>query len=76
MREISEDNVYDKINLLRELISDTRFDCVKKSITISVGISLGKEYDDINNIMMESDKALYMAKKAGKNCVKVFSHTD
>jgi len=74
MREISEDTAYKKIDTMREIISDITFESINKCITISVGISVGTENDDISEIIDESDKALYMAKEAGRNCVKVFSH--
>ncbi|MEK6659982.1 MAG: diguanylate cyclase [Campylobacterota bacterium] len=39
---------------------------------MSIGLSFGKKGDDINKILQESDEALYMAKNAGRNCVKLF----
>lgn len=71
--DISKDNVLEKAELIRTTVQNMHFNCKKESITVSIGVSFGTKDDDINIIMKESDKALYMAKDAGKNCVKVFN---
>ncbi|MBI5098489.1 MAG: diguanylate cyclase [Nitrospirae bacterium] len=42
----------------------------KIPLTISVGISSFKKGDDVNTVFERSDKALYLAKKSGRNKVK------
>lgn len=39
--------------------------------TISLGLSAGRTGDDAEAVVARADKALYAAKKAGRNCVKV-----
>ena len=73
LSDISKENALNKANLLRETIQDMLFDCEQKSITISVGLSFGSKNANINLVMLEADKALYVAKDAGRNCVKVFN---
>ena len=41
------------------------------SITISIGLCAVKPGDDVNSIIGRADKALYLAKNSGRNCVKV-----
>lgn len=59
---------YIKVEKLRDLIAKTSFDKVK-TVTASFGISEYRERDTIETIIARSDKALYKAKDAGKNCV-------
>ena len=73
LSDISKENALDKANHLREAIQNMLFDCEQQSITISIGLSFGTINTDINQIMIEADKALYVAKDAGRNCVKVFN---
>ena len=73
LSDISNENAFNKANHLRTTVQDMLFDCKQQSITISVGLSFGSNNTDINQIMNEADKALYDAKDAGRNCVKVFN---
>lgn len=73
LSDISKENALEKAEQTRAAIENIIFDCKKKTITISVGLSFGDNKSDINESIQEADKALYMAKDAGKNCVKVFS---
>lgn len=43
-------------------------------ITVSIGIS--EFIKDIDTTMQAADKALYKAKRSGRNCVNMFSHTN
>lgn len=59
---------------LRSKIENHQFKCNKNKIlvTISIGISEEKsirEKDDIYNMIVKADKALYEAKKSGRNCI-------
>ena len=73
--DISKENALEKAEEIRTKVEDMVFDCEQKRITISIGLSSGSNDDDINAVMEESDKALYMAKEAGRNCVKVFNES-
>ncbi|EDZ63610.1 diguanylate cyclase (GGDEF domain) [Sulfurimonas gotlandica GD1] len=73
--EIYKQDVLRKVEQIRESIERRTFECKEQKITISAGISFGLRDDDINEVMEHSDKALYMAKDAGRNCVKVFNLT-
>ncbi|MEA2100224.1 MAG: GGDEF domain-containing protein [Campylobacterota bacterium] len=72
LSDISKEDAYKKGEQIRITIQDMLFKCKKESITVSVGLSFGNKDDDINRLIDEADKALYMAKGAGKNCIKVF----
>ena len=73
LSDISNENAFNKANHLRTTVQDMLFDCEQQSITISVGLSFGSKSTEINQIMQEADKALYDAKDAGRNCVRVFN---
>ena len=49
-------------------------DCL--SLTISIGISDSFQGDSVTEIQENADKALYRAKKAGRNCIKIYDPTD
>lgn len=40
-------------------------------ITTSIGVSTLNEKDDINSLVRRADEALYQAKRAGRNLVKM-----
>ncbi|UII58011.1 diguanylate cyclase [Cytobacillus spongiae] len=48
------------------------------SVTLSLGVAqaLKNSYEDLNNLLNKADQALYAAKKAGRNQVKVYSAID
>jgi diguanylate cyclase len=46
------------------------------SVTISLGVTSSKLEDDINTIVMRADRALYLAKSAGRNQVRSVQNTD
>jgi len=71
--DIYKDDALSKVEQIRDSIQKRVFNCKEQKITISAGISFGSMNDDINLIMEYADKALYMAKNAGRNCVKVYS---
>jgi diguanylate cyclase (GGDEF)-like protein len=71
--DITKKATLEKMEHIRVIVQEMLFNCDHKSITISIGLSFGEKNDDINKIIQESDKALYFAKEAGRNCVKVFA---
>ena len=44
------------------------------SVTISLGISQARQDDSVNSLIERADAALYAAKSAGRDCVRVESH--
>lgn len=72
LNDILKDEALKKVDQIRINIQNTSFACKGENITISAGISFGSKSDDIREIMEHSDSALYMAKDAGRNCVRVF----
>ena len=44
---------------------------VKLSITLSLGLAAAHEEDDVESLLKRADAALYEAKAAGRNCVRV-----
>jgi diguanylate cyclase (GGDEF)-like protein len=58
---------------LREEVStiDTRRWLADRKITVSIGLTLSKSEDTPSTMLQRADAALYDAKRAGRNCVKV-----
>ncbi|PHQ65042.1 MAG: diguanylate cyclase [Sulfurimonas sp.] len=54
---------------LRKAIEELDIDIVG-SITSSFGVSLVREGEDMQDVIDRADKALYLAKDSGRNCVK------
>ncbi|NOR58392.1 MAG: diguanylate cyclase [Sulfurimonas sp.] len=71
--DIFKEDALNKVEHIRDSIERRSFECKEQKITISAGISFGSKDNDINEVMEHSDKALYMAKDAGRNCVKVYN---
>jgi len=55
--------------LRRSVLSDSALK--KYKITISLGATEYKSYDTLEKMSKRADRALYAAKKAGRNCVKI-----
>ncbi|MFT7002932.1 MAG: diguanylate cyclase (GGDEF)-like protein [Sulfurimonas sp.] len=72
---IFKEDAINRTEQIRSSVETKTFNCIGQKITISAGISFGSSGDDIKEIMENSDKALYRAKNAGRNCVKVFDAT-
>ncbi len=58
---------------IRRVVEQMRVDPVER-ITISIGVKCGviESEDDFYEVLNEADEALYMAKEAGRNRVKVY----
>ncbi len=54
---------------IRVFIQDMKIDTVK-NITVSCGVSEVREGESMEESVDRADKALYLAKKSGRNCVK------
>ncbi len=54
---------------LRSTVESLSFESIPK-VTASIGISHIEENDTLQDVIERADKALYMAKMAGRNCVK------
>jgi diguanylate cyclase (GGDEF)-like protein len=59
-------NIAEKI---RVSISELSIEGLPK-VTISIGVSQIKEGDDLHSVIERADKALYLAKMDGRNCVR------
>jgi len=55
---------------IRKEISAFSFKNISHHITVSIGVTQIREGDELQNVIERADKALYMAKSAGRNCVK------
>ena len=61
---------------IRSVIEETAIKTKKGSIkiTVSIGVSeYGENHSAPNELIESADKIMYDAKKAGRNCVRVFS---
>jgi len=71
--DIPKEKALEKAEETRVCVENMLFDCEQKSITISIGLNFGNNESNIDESIQEADKALYMAKNAGRNCVRVFN---
>lgn len=61
---------------LRETISEIEVDSdagEQIKFTVSIGIASSKDSQNVNELIKMADDALYKAKKAGRNCCKVYN---
>jgi diguanylate cyclase (GGDEF)-like protein len=58
---------------IRQLVQDTDFGAIKDglNVTVSVGVSEFESQEEIQNCLSRADEALYEAKDAGRNQVKL-----
>ena len=63
------DNTISLADNLRKYIEKLDLDIVG-SVTVSIGVAQVKEGEDMNSVIGRADKALYLAKNSGRNCVK------
>ncbi len=57
---------------LRKKVEELQFPepLEKKTITVSIGLAAGKPGETLEDFIERADKALYLAKSQGRNCVK------
>jgi diguanylate cyclase (GGDEF)-like protein len=61
-----------------EVVANSTTTWNKKTISLSISVGLGQYNADTSpeDITSRSDQALYAAKQAGKNTVKIFQHSE
>ena len=67
--ETDKDEVLRLVDKLREDIEKHSFEAIG-SVTVSSGVTVYQEDDDITSIISRADKALYKAKENGRNSVE------
>ena len=65
-----QEEVVERIESIRETVDKHVFDGVGH-LTVSFGVATSKENDTVYSLLERADKALYLAKKKGKNMVVV-----
>lgn len=68
----SEENCFQRVNLVRQQLSETVFSYEEKplAMTVSAGIStFGSDGTSLDDLLMKADQRLYLAKDNGRNCV-------
>lgn len=58
-------------NLKHEISANKILD--KYSVTVSIGVDLINQRNDVNSIFLRADNALYTSKDNGRNCITFFS---
>ncbi|HIQ26993.1 MAG TPA: GGDEF domain-containing protein [Sulfurovum sp.] len=69
LQHANMENALKKVEQLRTLVEKNKFQHIGH-MTASFGLTIKEEGDDMHTILQRADKALYEAKKSGKNCVK------
>ncbi|NOR57495.1 MAG: diguanylate cyclase [Sulfurimonas sp.] len=64
--EVDKDGLMILAEHIRKKVEEHDFKTVGKK-TVSIGITLNKESDDINSILQRADQALYVSKNSGRN---------
>lgn len=67
--DIDQRRLFQKIDSLREKISKHPF-CIEDALTVSIGLGMYDAEEKLETLVQKVDKALYRAKKAGKNRVE------
>jgi diguanylate cyclase (GGDEF)-like protein len=70
---VDEDAIAISAERLRKTVESTLVNCENQSlkVTISIGATVVKENDTIENILKRVDELMYQAKQSGKNTVVV-----
>lgn len=67
------DEVVARVDRFRERLADTPVVCrgERVSVTVSVGVAVGSPFATFEHIYAEADQALYAAKRAGRNTLRI-----
>ncbi len=74
LREVSEQEAHDLAERIRLVIAESRipFDDRELAVTVSIGCAAITDYDrDVEELIERADRALYSAKAAGRNCIRL-----
>jgi diguanylate cyclase (GGDEF)-like protein len=74
LREVSEHEAHDLAERIRIVIAESRtpFDGKELGVTVSIGCAAITANDrDIEELIERADRALYGAKAAGRNCIRI-----
>lgn len=66
-------NIEEILNTIKNSISDENLNDIK--ITMSIGVARKQKNASITQVISAADKALYEAKKAGRNCIVYANHS-
>lgn len=74
MLPLSLSQAYDRSEEIRNAVEESRLlrEKVDLRMTISIGLAFGNEISNIDEMLCNADKALYEAKREGKNKVKIW----
>lgn len=80
LKNIKLNDIFILLEKLREEVEKLNYpykNDVKVKVTISIGFSLKQNNEeDLNSLINNADKALYEAKNAGRNCVRMYQEID
>jgi diguanylate cyclase (GGDEF)-like protein len=74
LREVSEHDAHELAERIRLVIAESRipFDGKELGVTVSIGCAAITAHDrDIEELIERADRALYAAKGAGRNCIRL-----
>lgn len=74
LREVSENDAHELAERIRLVIADSRipFDGKELGVTVSIGCAAITAQDrDVEELIERADRALYAAKAAGRNCIRL-----
>jgi diguanylate cyclase (GGDEF)-like protein len=74
LREVSEHDAHELAERIRVLIAEsrTKVDDRELAVTVSIGCAAITEHDrDVEELIERADRALYAAKAAGRNCIRL-----
>lgn len=74
LREVSEHDAHELAERIRLIIADSAipFDGKELGVTVSIGCAAITAHDrDVEELIERADRALYSAKAAGRNCIRI-----
>lgn len=74
LREVSEHEAHELAERIRLIIAESaiKFDGKELGITVSIGCAAVSGHDrDVEELIERADRALYAAKSAGRNCIRL-----